>query len=128
MGGSAIGTSVLRKGGATFKLKDFALRQPSYSMQGVAPIKLDECLLMNLPTIATKRIGLTEEILNHFEDCLLYNHSTDLSLQQSELMNWLERTNEIQEFHHYSRRSIELVFAFSWYGKIYQSNPSSYIK
>lgn len=69
----------------------FALRQPSFSMQGVAPIKLGEYLLMNLPTIASQGIGDTEEILKHFEDCFLFNHSADLSLQQSEIMNWLEK-------------------------------------
>ncbi len=39
-----------------------ALRQPSFSMQAVAPIKLGEYLLCGLPVIATAGIGDTEAI------------------------------------------------------------------
>ena len=39
-----------------------ALRQPSFSMQGVAPIKLGEYLLCGLPVVATAGIGDTEAI------------------------------------------------------------------
>lgn len=52
----------------------FALRQPSFSMQGVAPIKLGEYLLCGLPVIASKGIGDTEKILHHFSTCYLYDH------------------------------------------------------
>ena len=55
----------------------FALRQPKYSMQGVAPIKLGEYLLCGLPVIASKGIGDTEEILQEFEECFLYDHNLD---------------------------------------------------
>ena len=41
----------------------FAIRDPKPSMQGVAPIKLGEYLLMGLPTIASLGIGDTEMIL-----------------------------------------------------------------
>ncbi len=51
----------------------FALRQPSFSMQGVAPIKLGEYLLCGLPVIASKGIGDTEAILHHFSTCYLYD-------------------------------------------------------
>lgn len=68
----------------------FGLRQPSFSMQGVAPIKLGEYLLVNLPTIASKGIGDSEEILQHFEDCFLFDHKSDHSLQQNEIMSWLQ--------------------------------------
>ena len=40
-----------------------AIRQPSFSMQGVAPVKLGEYLLMGLPTIASTGIGDTAEML-----------------------------------------------------------------
>jgi hypothetical protein len=39
-----------------------ALRQPSFSMQAVAPIKLGEYLLCGLPVVATAGIGDTEAI------------------------------------------------------------------
>jgi glycosyltransferase involved in cell wall biosynthesis len=39
-----------------------ALRQPSFSMQAVAPIKLGEYLLCGLPVVATTGIGDTEAI------------------------------------------------------------------
>lgn len=75
----------------------FALRKPTFSMQGVAPIKLGEYLLMNLPTIASKGIGDTEEILKHFEDCFLYAHTADRNQQHSGILNWIEevRSKEI---------------------------------
>lgn len=69
----------------------FALRTPSFSMQGVAPIKLGEYLLMNLPTIASKGIGDTEEILKHFEDCFLYDHHADRNQQQCGILTWIEK-------------------------------------
>ncbi len=52
----------------------FALRTPSFSMQGVAPIKLGEYLLCGLPTIASKGIGDSDRILEQFNECLLYDH------------------------------------------------------
>ena len=41
-----------------------AFRQPTFSMQGVAPIKLGEYLLCGLPVVATKGIGDTHVISN----------------------------------------------------------------
>ena len=55
----------------------FALRQPTHSMQGVAPVKLGEYLLCGLPVIASKGIGDTEEILKYFGECYLYDHNLD---------------------------------------------------
>lgn len=52
----------------------FGLRKPTFSMQGVAPIKLGEYLLCGLPVIASKGIGDTEKILENFEECYLYDH------------------------------------------------------
>lgn len=52
----------------------FAIRKPTFSMQGVAPIKLGEYLLMGLPTIASAGIGDTEAIFEHLDDCFLFHH------------------------------------------------------
>jgi glycosyltransferase involved in cell wall biosynthesis len=52
----------------------FAIREPKFSMQGVAPIKLGEYLLMGIPTIASAGIGDTEQILNSIPNCFLYHH------------------------------------------------------
>ncbi|WP_051929445.1 hypothetical protein [Flavobacterium sp. 83] len=52
----------------------FAIREPKFSMQGVAPIKLGEYLLMGIPTIASEGIGDTEQILNAIPNCFLYHH------------------------------------------------------
>lgn len=52
----------------------FAIREPKFSMQGVAPIKLGEYLLMGIPTIASVGIGDTEQILNAIPNCFLYHH------------------------------------------------------
>ncbi|MCG2611284.1 glycosyltransferase [Flavobacterium sp. SM15] len=53
----------------------FAIRKPTFSMQGVAPIKLGEYLLMGLPTIASAGIGDTESFLKTVSECLLFEHS-----------------------------------------------------
>ena len=70
----------------------FALRQPSFSMQGVAPIKLGEYLLCGLPVIASKGIGDTENILHNFEECYLYDHSLPRSNQVENINQFLEKT------------------------------------
>lgn len=68
----------------------FALRQTSFSMQGVAPIKLGEYLLCGLPVIASKGIGDTDSILAHFPECYLYDHNLGLQAQQEKISNFLE--------------------------------------
>lgn len=60
----------------------FALREPKYSMRGVAPIKLGEYLLMGLPTIASKGIGDTEDILKKEPNCFIYNHHSKKSAEK----------------------------------------------
>ena len=69
----------------------FALRQPSFSMQGVAPIKLGEYLLCGLPVIASKGIGDTENILHNFKECYLYDHSLPRSNQAENINQFLEK-------------------------------------
>ena len=61
-----------------------AFRQPTFSMQGVAPIKLGEYLLCGLPIVATKGIGDTHAISNEV-GCLVEDMN-DTALQQ--VANW----------------------------------------
>lgn len=74
----------------------FALRKPTFSMQGVAPIKLGEYLLMNLPTIASKGIGDTEEILKNRTECYLYDHTEQIGMQQNRIFAWLDAMRKLQ--------------------------------
>ena len=69
----------------------FGLRKPTFSMQGVAPIKLGEYLLCGLPVIASKGIGDTEKILENFEECYLYDHSVGLLPQIAHIKNFVEK-------------------------------------
>lgn len=69
----------------------FGLRKPTFSMQGVAPIKLGEYLLCGLPVIASKDIGDTEKILENFEECYLYDHSIGLLPQIEQIKNFVEK-------------------------------------
>lgn len=68
----------------------FALRQPTFSMQGVAPIKLGEYLLCGLPIIASKGIGDTDAILENFPECYLYDHALGLPTEQEKIAHFLE--------------------------------------
>jgi len=85
----------------------FGLRKPTFSMQGVAPIKLGEYLLCGLPVIASKGIGDTERILENFEECYLYDHSIGLLPQIEQIKNFVEkaifanRNNIAQKAQHY---------------------------
>jgi len=69
----------------------FALRKPTFSMQGVAPIKLGEYLLCGLPVIASRGIGDTDQILEKFEECFLYDHVFDLESQAPLIADFLEK-------------------------------------
>ena len=61
-----------------------AFRQPAFSMQGVAPIKLGEYLLCGLPVVATKGIGDTHVIDEKVG--YLVEAMTDIELQ--EVADW----------------------------------------
>jgi hypothetical protein len=61
----------------------FAIREPKFSMQGVAPIKLGEYLLMGIPTIASAGIGDTEQILKNIPNCYLYDHENNNRLHDT---------------------------------------------
>lgn len=52
-----------------------ALRKPTLSMQGVAPIKLGEYMMMGLPTIASTGIGDYETLLGGSPGAFLYDHA-----------------------------------------------------
>lgn len=73
----------------------FALRTPSFSMQGVAPIKLGEYLLCGLPVIASKGIGDSEEILQHFEECFLFDHSHVTKDHLPEIMAFIQKSKTV---------------------------------
>lgn len=58
----------------------FALREPKFSMQGVAPIKLGEYFLMGIPTIASAGIGDTEELMKTAPHSFLFYHNEAKSI------------------------------------------------
>ncbi len=79
----------------------FAIREPKFSMQGVAPIKLGEYLLMGIPTIASLGIGDTEQILNSIPNCFLYHHQNPNRVAEAvAFIEGLRETNfeEIRKF------------------------------
>lgn len=72
----------------------FALREPKFSMKGIAPIKLGEYLLMGIPTIASAGIGDTEQILTNIPNCFLYNHQNFKRVDEAvEFIEGLSETN-----------------------------------
>ena len=87
----------------------FALRQPSFSMQGVAPIKLGEYLLCGLPVIASKGIGDTEEILQNIPHCYLFDHENKNAV--SEATDFVQTLKEID--HEAIRKSGLQYFSLS---------------
>ena len=66
----------------------FAVREPKFSMQGVAPIKIGEYLLMGLPTIASKGIGDTEELLESQPFVYLFDHQMKGEVEK--VMVWID--------------------------------------
>lgn len=73
----------------------FAIRDPKPSMQGVAPIKLGEYLLMGLPTIASLGIGDTEIILKDKDFCMLYDHDAADSVEKA--LVFIEKAEAIDQ-------------------------------
>lgn len=71
----------------------FAIRKPTFSMQGVAPIKLGEYLLMGLPTIASAGIGDTEAIFEYLEGCFLFNHQNENEIEN--VVGFLSEKNAV---------------------------------
>jgi hypothetical protein len=66
-----------------------AIRQPAFSMHGVAPIKLGEYLLTGLPTIASAGIGDTEEVLSGKRYAFVLKDHTSKSLDEA--VNWIKK-------------------------------------
>jgi len=62
-------------------------------MQGVAPIKLGEYLLMGLPTIASAGIGDTEAIFEYLEGCFLFNHQNENEIEN--VIGFLSEKNAV---------------------------------
>ena len=75
----------------------FAIRDPKISMQGVAPIKLGEYLLMGLPTIASAGIGDTQTILKDVPNCFLFQHDDENRIKNT--ISFIEslKTNKSDE-------------------------------
>jgi glycosyltransferase involved in cell wall biosynthesis len=65
----------------------FAIRKPSYSMQGIAPIKLGEYMLLGLPCIASKGIGDTEPIIKNAPGSFLFDHDRDDNVEK--VLQWI---------------------------------------
>lgn len=72
----------------------FALRKPTFSMQGIAPIKLGEYLLCGLPVIASKGIGDTEDYFKFFEDCYLFDHTLSLESQYENIIDFIKKAKK----------------------------------
>lgn len=73
----------------------FAIREPKPSMKGVAPIKLGEYLLTGIPTIASARIGDTEDLLKDKNFCFIYEHDSINSLENS--LKFILKTGELNK-------------------------------
>jgi len=74
----------------------FAIRKPTFSMQGVAPIKLGEYLLIGMPVIASKGIGDTEELMKDCPQCFMYDHDLGMPQQRKDIQNWLKGVDSIK--------------------------------
>ncbi len=68
-----------------------ALRQPSFSMQGVAPIKIGEYLLCGLPVVATKGVGDIDAMLSDEELVLLVNFN-DWKNELPQVVAWIRKS------------------------------------
>lgn len=68
-----------------------ALREPVFSMKGVAPIKIGEYLLSGLPVVVSGGIGDTEEVLRNENSCfVLKNHEPDALEEAAKWIKELE--------------------------------------
>jgi hypothetical protein len=79
----------------------FNLRSPAPSLAGLAPIKLGEYLMMDLPVIVSKGIGDTEELLKQKHFTFLYAHDDHHRIPK--VLEWINNLdnpgkNEIRKF------------------------------
>ena len=71
----------------------FAIRQPKFSMQGVAPIKLGEYLLMGIPTIASAGIGDSEALMKQVPNSFLFHHDKPGAIDDA--LSFVENLSEV---------------------------------
>jgi glycosyltransferase involved in cell wall biosynthesis len=71
----------------------FAIREPKFSMQGVAPIKLGEYLLMGIPTIASAGIGDSEQIMKEVPSAFLFHHDNPNVIDEA--FHFVENLNNV---------------------------------
>lgn len=71
-----------------------ALIYPTYSMLAAVPTKLGEYLLCGIPTIASKGIGDTEEILQNFEESFLFDHDLSLESQLPSIIDYFKNSKD----------------------------------
>lgn len=71
----------------------FAIREPKFSMQGVAPIKLGEYLLMGIPTIASAGIGDSDEIMKQVPNTFLFHHDNPNAIDEA--LHFVENLSEV---------------------------------
>ncbi len=83
----------------------FALREPKFSMQGVAPIKLGEYLLMGIPTIASAGIGDSEAILSQVPNAFLFHHENTQAANDA-----LQFVENLSQVNHQGIRACGLDF------------------
>lgn len=94
----------------------FAIREPKLSMIGVAPIKLGEYVLMGLPTIASKGIGDTEELLADVQGCHLFDHHDPDRLEKALKFMQMEH-KDIQQLRNLGQEHFSLEASVLTYRK-----------
>lgn len=94
----------------------FAIRQPKYSMQAIAPIKLGEYLLMGIPTIASAGIGDSQALIEQIPNCHLFYHNDEA------VTNALQFITDIKEVDHEAIRN----FGINYFS--IEKSANSYIK
>ena len=99
----------------------FAIRKPSFSMKGVAPVKLGEYLLMGLPTIASTGIGDTVEILKEAPGCFLYDHDDKDMIKKT--VSWITDNvkPENKRIRNFAMQHFSLESSAESYIKVFES-------
>lgn len=97
-----------------------AIRQPSYSMQGVAPIKIGEYLLSGLPVVASGGIGDTEAILADKVSCFILPDHKDASLIRA--AKWVVSITGNSAIKHKARSLGEEEFSLEKSIELYKSS------
>ncbi|GEC79209.1 glycosyltransferase [Flavobacterium aquatile] len=95
----------------------FAIRDAKPSMQGVAPIKLGEYLLMGIPTIASSGIGDSDTILSDKSFCFLSEYKTTDIIEKA--MYFINQTSEMnrEEIREFGKCNFSIESSFTSYIK-----------